>query len=252
MSTTQSLTEIRAEAKRTLQDAEHTLQRIRAREDYPSSKDGGSVYASMVADGVVEGYASTWDRDPDSYGDIVRRGAFADTLRAWKLRSQPIPLLYGHRTDDPAYNIGRVVDAHEDARGLFIRAEFDADNPTAQEVRKLAKQGRLFQFSFAYRVLDSGPVTLPDGTTANELRKLDLYECSLVQVPANQHAVVTAVKDGAPVGTDVRLELAKARATVDALREASRILTDYYERELDQARAKVRGYQLLMGMGPGE
>lgn len=215
-------------------------------------KDGGgaTLSAAMNAAGTVEGYASTWDRTPDSYGDVVRRGAFAETLHKWRMRKQPIPLLYGHRTDDPAYNVGRVVDAREDDRGLFIRAEFDADNPKAQEVRKLAQQGRLFQFSFAYQVLDSGPVTLQDGTRANELRKLDLFECSLVQIPANQNAVVTNIKDSLRVGADVRRELEKARATIDALREASRVLLDCYERELDTANAKVRGYQLLLGMDP--
>lgn len=209
-------------------------------------KDGGdaTLSASMSASGTVEGYASTWDRMPDSYGDVVARGAFADTLRAWARRDQPIPLLFGHRTDDPKYNIGRVVDAHEDGRGLFIRAEFDADNETAQEVRKLAKQGRLYQFSFAYQVLDSGPVTLPDGTRANELRKIDLYEVSLVQIPANQNAVVTSVKDGVRVGADVRRELELARAKVDALLA----LKEVNDRDLEEARAKVHGYQILLGI----
>lgn len=209
-------------------------------------KDGGDAIlsASMSANGIVEGYASTWDRTPDSYGDVVARGAFADTLRAWAQRDQPIPLLFGHRTDDPKYNIGRVTDAREDSRGLFIRAEFDAENETAQEVRKLAKQGRLYQFSFAYQVLDSGPVTLPDGTRANELRKLDLFEVSLVQIPANQHAVVTGVKDNVRVGSDVRRELELARAKADALLS----LKETTERELDEARARVRGYQILLGI----
>lgn len=241
----ESLEEIKAEARRVLESVR----------DYDTSslrKYGGSVNPSMNADGTVEGYASTWDRTPDSYGDVVKRGAFAESLRKWKSRKQPIPLLYGHRTDDPSYNIGRVVDAYEDARGLFIKAEFDAENEKAQEVRKLAKQGRLYQFSFAYSVLDSGPVTLPDGTRANELRKLDLYECSLVQVPANQNAVVTSIKDGVRVGADARMELAKARATVDALRESSRVLTGYYESELEKARAKETGYRLLLGMDPDE
>ena len=30
--------------------------------------------------GTIEGYASTWVRKPDSYGDVVRKGAFTDTL----------------------------------------------------------------------------------------------------------------------------------------------------------------------------
>ena len=30
--------------------------------------------------GMLEGYASTWIRKPDSYGDVVKEGAFAKSL----------------------------------------------------------------------------------------------------------------------------------------------------------------------------
>lgn len=214
-----STEELLALAERKLRGAERVGTRGR--------KSGtAATITAMNAAGVVEGYASTWDREPDSYGDIVAKGAFAETLAEWRQRSQPIPLLYGHRTDSPKYNIGRVVDAYEDERGLFIRAEFDADNETAQQVRKLAQQGRLFQFSFAYQTLDQGSVTLPGGIRANELRKLKLFEVSLVQVPANQHAVVTSVKSGEP-GSNASLtaELAKARRLIAVLKEAIQTLT---------------------------
>ena len=55
--------------------------------------------ASMPAEGTVEGYAATFDRIPDAYGDVIKQGAFADTLKAWEESGKPIPLLYGHNTD---------------------------------------------------------------------------------------------------------------------------------------------------------
>lgn len=171
--------------------------------------------ADMPADGIVEGYASTFDREPDSYGDVVAKGAFEDSLARWRESGKPIPLLYGHSTEDPEYNIGRVVEAHEDERGLFVRAEFDADNPKAQYVRKLVQEGRLYQFSFAYQVLDAGTVELEGGGEAYELRKLDLFEVSLVQVPANQHAEVTEIKSGAP---EVKSGRRNSKADEDELR----------------------------------
>ena len=171
--------------------------------------------AEMPADGIVEGYASTFDREPDSYGDVVAPGAFADTLARWAESGKPIPLLYGHSTDDPEYNIGKVVDAYEDERGLFVRAEFDADNPKAQYVRKLVKEGRLYQFSFAYQVLDAGTVELDSGLEAYELRKLDLFEVSLVQVPANRHAEVVEVKAATP---EVKSGRRNSKADEDELR----------------------------------
>ncbi len=151
--------------------------------------------ASMPAEGTVEGYAATFDRIPDAYGDVIKAGAFADSLKAWEQNGKPIPLLYGHSTDDPAYNIGKVVEAHEDGKGLYVVAQFDEENEKAQYVRKLVKEGRLWQFSFAYEVLDGGSVELEDGTEAYELRKMNLFEVSLVQIPANQRAVVTGVKE---------------------------------------------------------
>jgi len=147
--------------------------------------------------GSITGYASTWDREPDSYGDVVAKGAFADSIAAWAERDAYIPLLFGHRMDDPKFNIGRVVEIEEDDTGLKFTAEFDPSSEKAQYVRKLYKEGRIYQFSFAYDILDQGEVTLEDGTTANELRKLDILEISAVQVPANRHAQVTDVKNDA-------------------------------------------------------
>ena len=153
--------------------------------------------AANLDGGKVVGYASTFDREPDAYGDVIAKGAFSDTVKAWREKMEQgvfLPLLYGHNTNDPKYNIGRVVAIEEDEKGLKIEAEFDAENETAQYVRKLAQEGRLYQFSFAFDVKDWGEVELEDGTKANELRTLDIYEVSLVQIPANQHAQVIEVK----------------------------------------------------------
>ena len=114
------------------------------------------------AGGGITAYASTFDREPDSYGDVVAKGAFADTLRAWADSGRPIPLLFAHNMDDPDYNIGSVTSAEEDDRGLRVTAEFDPDNPKAQYVRKLVNEGRVSKMSFAYEALDEGPVSGPD------------------------------------------------------------------------------------------
>lgn len=150
--------------------------------------------------GIVEGYAATFDREPDSYGDVIAPGAFAEAVEAWKAKMDEgiyVPLLYGHNTSDPEYNIGRITEIREDERGLWVHGELDAENEKAQYVRKLAREGRLYQFSFAYAVIDEDEAELDDGTRANELRKLDLFEVSLVQIPANQHAVITGIKSDA-------------------------------------------------------
>ena len=156
----------------------------------------------MEDGGIVKGYASTFDREPDSYGDVIAKGAFAKSLERWKSLNEEgryIPLLWGHDTDNPESNIGIIRDAYEDERGLFVIGEFDAENERAQYVRKLVKEGRVYQFSFAFEVKDWGEVELEDGRKANELRELELFEVSLVQIPANQHATVEDVKSDLPV-----------------------------------------------------
>lgn len=155
-------------------------------------------YEATVSDdgGTITGYASTFDREPDSYGDVVAPGAFADSLKAWEASGHPIPLLFGHRTDDPFMNIGAVKSVEEDERGLRFTAEFDPESETAQYCRRLALQGRCVKFSFAFDVLDEAPVELDGGVKANELRKLDIFEISLVPIPANQHAGLEFVKAG--------------------------------------------------------
>lgn len=148
--------------------------------------------------GYIVAYASTWDREPDAYGDIVAKGAFAKSLEKHEAENNPIQFLFGHRTDDPMYNIGTVVSAVEDERGLLIEAKFDPENEKAQYARKLVMEGRLKKLSFAYDVIEQEPIVLTDGTKANELRELDIFEVSLVPIPANQHAEVVLAKDTTP------------------------------------------------------
>lgn len=176
------------------------------RKDYVASfkareKEDGGDGGTLVA------YAATFDRDPDSYGDVIAPGAFKETLERWAASDARIPLLFGHRTDDPEMNLGAVIHAEEDDRGLLIEATFDPDNAKAQYARKLVREGRLSKMSFAFDVLDQGTITLEDGREANELRKVELFEVSLVPIPANSHADVIDVKALRPEVDDVDSKL---------------------------------------------
>ena len=144
--------------------------------------------------GSIEGYASTWIRKADSWGDVVAKGAFTKTLKERWNGGKDIPFLWSHKMDDLKAFIGTAA-ADEDDKGLHFIATFD-DTEEAQKVRQLYKDGRLRKFSFAYDVLKSGMVTLEDGNKANELQELDLFEISAVTVPANDDASVVDVKSG--------------------------------------------------------
>lgn len=145
--------------------------------------------------GTIIGYASTWIREPDSYGDVVAKGAFAECIAQIKAEGKVLPLLFNHDGDDLSKYIGTVINLKEDDHGLKFEATFDA-TPEAQRARELTMDGRLAKFSFAYDVIEQGPITLEDGRKANELRKLNILEVSLVLYPANPDTSVVSVKSG--------------------------------------------------------
>ena len=162
--------------------------------------------------GAISGYFSTYDREPDSYGDIIAPGAFTETIQKRKESGHPFPLCWNHDLNqiigsaDPE----NIIDTD---KGPLMTASF-FDTQLAQEKREIVKSGVVYQFSFAYDILEAEPVVLEDGIKANELRKLDLYEVSIVPIPANQNAVMTEIKAGRR----------NSKKDADAIREAITLL----------------------------
>lgn len=140
--------------------------------------------------GTISGYFSTYDREPDSYGDVIAPGAFTETIKAREESGHPFPLCWNHDLDQIIGKVDSIVDTQ---KGPLMTASF-FNTQLAQDKREIVKSGVVYQFSFAYDVKDAKQVTLEDGTKANELRKLDLFEVSIVPIPANQNAVMTEIK----------------------------------------------------------
>ena len=146
--------------------------------------------------GKVAGFFSTYDKTPDSYGDIIEPGAFTETLEKRKATGHPFPLCLNH---DFSVVIGACDSIEEKEKGPFVEASlFDTDR--AQEVRTWLKSGAIYQFSFAYDVLQRRDPTEEEKKAGvmNVLQKIELFEVSIVTVPANQNAVVTEVKGVEP------------------------------------------------------
>lgn len=177
--------------------------------------------------GSISGYASTWIREPDSWGDIVARGAFAESIERIKAEGAVLPFLWNHNSGDLKDYIGTVVSLEEDDHGLKFEAEFDA-TPEAQRARELAMDGRLCKFSFAYDVIEEGETKLEDGRIVNELRKLNIHEVSLVMYPANPDTGVVEVKAADPEEKSGRRNSAKdaadMRRVTELLGEAQAII----------------------------
>ena len=181
--------------------------------------------------GIVAGYAATWIREPDSYGDICRKGCFADSIAQIEREGRVLPFLFNHRHDDIMSYIGRIVHLEEDDIGLFFEAIFD-ESREAQRARELLKNKSIAGFSFAYDVLDQGTVTLSDGRKANELRKLALKEISCCLYPANPDTRIIDVKKRRKfkgVSDVVTIESMAKRARL--LRKADKLLREAKNRK---------------------
>ncbi len=200
-------------------------------------------------------YPSTFTRQPDSYGDVVARGAFLDDIAAWKASGNTLPGLYGHRMDDPDYFVAGASEMSEDDHGWRVRGKFDMDSPKGPQVYRLVKGKQVTQLSFAYDVLDEAPVQLEGDEKANELRKLKVYEFSFVPIGANQDTSVVALKAAANWLTDGfksgRVLSAKneteLRAAHGAIGSVLATLGDESKSDMSTLRARLNLLELAAG-----
>ena len=142
--------------------------------------------------GKISGFFSTYEKTPDSYGDIIEPGAFTKTIEKRKETGHPFPLCFNH---DFSAVIGAVNTIEEKEQGPYIEADF-LDTQLGQDVRKMVQSGAIYQFSFAYDVLKNRAPNAEEkanGVT-NVLEEVEVYEVSVVTVPANSNAQVTDIK----------------------------------------------------------
>lgn len=151
--------------------------------------------AAGLAEGQFEAYASIFG-NIDSYGDVVQPGAFTATLKTWADSGNFLPVLFGHNMSDPDFNIGHVVEAVEDARGLKVVGQLDLESPKGAQVHRMLKGKRISQMSFAYDVV-KGSMGQLDGLDVYELHEVKIYEVSLVTIGANSETEILAVKTAA-------------------------------------------------------
>lgn len=173
--------------------------------------------------GKISGYFSTYDEEPDSYGDCVAPGAFTETIKAREATGHPFPLCFNHNMDAV---IGTVDSIEDTEKGPLITASF-LNTEKAQEVREMVKSGGVYQFSFAYDAKGWEEPTEEQKAKGirNVLTKVDLYEVSVVVVPANQNAVVTDIKSGKR----------NSKKDADAIKQAITLLQGVLDNEEDDS-----------------
>ena len=148
----------------------------------------------MKADeaGKVSGFFSTYDKEPDSYGDIIEPGAFTGTFERRKATGHPFPMCFNHDFDKV---IGAINEYNDQSKGFFVDGDF-IETQQAQDVRTMVKSGAIYQFSFAYDILRRRDPTEEEAKAGVKqvLQELEVYEISIVTVPANRNAVMTDIK----------------------------------------------------------
>lgn len=143
---------------------------------------GRPLEAKAAAGGwEVSGYVSTFG-NVDQGGDVMEAGAFRRTLAT----GRRVKFLFAH---DAAQPLGTPLELKEDATGLFGRFKISKTR-LGEDVRTLLLDGGLDSFSIGYLAVDHARDR--DGT--RRLKDVELLECSLVALPMNEQARVSAVK----------------------------------------------------------
>ena len=137
---------------------------------------------AVSEDGLFSGYGSVFGVI-DSYKEVVAPGAFAESL------SQRTPaLLWQHRSGEP---IGVYSALREDQTGLYVEGKLALKTARGAEAYELLKMGAISGLSIGFVTRDDSYDRV---TGIRTLKKVDLWEVSLVTFPANDAARVSGVK----------------------------------------------------------
>lgn len=154
------------------------------------TKEFGLNIKEVTDEGAIEGYGSVFGGAPDSYGDIVQRGAFAESLaRHEKEGTMPL-MLWGHNSGEVP--IGNWTEMAEDRKGLFVKGTIDLEDSLGIRVHRALKQRRMRGLSIGFETIDSQ--TDPKKPGIRVLTRLELWEVSPVNFPAKRDALVNNVK----------------------------------------------------------
>ena len=140
----------------------------------------------LADDGQFIGNGSVFG-NRDSYGEIVKPGAFKKSLAGHR-KAKTMPKLFWQH--DPHCPIGSWQAMEEDDYGLLCTGRLNLGVQKGAEAHALLKAGDIDGLSIGYRTIN---------TTAGEgsdllLTELALIEVSVVSLPANDQATVEVVK----------------------------------------------------------
>ena len=201
--------------------------------------------APEEGEGVFKGYASTWDRD--LYDDEIVKGAYAECLKAdFKGTGEGIPIYWNHDYSTPMNLIGQSVSAVEDEKGLAFVGRLDLESPEGKRAYEHLRAGRVHQMSIGFLVQETAWVKSDgDRCSHREIRKIRLFEVSLVTMAANQQCEVDEVKALAAEAKAGRALSAanegKIRSAIESLEEVLASIEDDTDEGLEDAGDETDG-----------
>lgn len=137
---------------------------------------------AVSEDGLFSGYGSVFGV-VDSYKEVVTQGAFSESLQG-----RMPALLWQHRSGEP---IGVYTSVKEDNIGLHVEGKLALKTARGAEAYELLKMGALNGLSIGFITREDSYDKVSGVRT---LKKVDLWEVSLVTFPANDASRISSVK----------------------------------------------------------
>lgn len=150
------------------------------------------------ADGMLfEGYGAYFG-NVDSYGDVIAKGAFSQTLKDAKKNDIYPAMLLQHGNwlgGDDNMPVGIWTSMKEDDKGLVVEGKLAETQrgKEAYELLKMKPRPAITGLSIGFRVKEMVLGTKPK-EPRRTLTAVELMEVSLVTFPANDKARITGVK----------------------------------------------------------
>lgn len=148
-----------------------------------------SDFKAAETDGklIISGYANN-KYIADSYGDVPTPFNRDYVYELKRYLKNPVILL-NHNTNTNNL-IGKCTEIYEDERGLFFRAELSASEfAPIKHAKTLIKEGILKTLSIG------GRWHYEDASDLNKLTLAEIYEISLVAIPADENATLQTVQE---------------------------------------------------------
>lgn len=196
------------------------------------TRDFGFEIKAAERGGFFSGYASVFDV-VDSYDEIVKRGAFVDTIAEAKAKGRKFPVLWNHNSSEP---LGTYSVIREDDHGLYVEGKLLIDSVTrAAEIHQLAADGAISGLSIGFEYRES---VLDEESGIRSLTALKLYEISLCCFPANEESRTIAIRrklDAGELPTITDLEKSLREAMGFSRRQAALIAAKGYRHFLSES-----------------